>query len=195
METTPDLFGDVLPTLDTERLRLRHPRPADAEAVLAIFGDIRAMRYWSHEPLEDLGAAQRYLAEIDTGFAERVLFQWAITEPDPDQLIGTVTLTAWDRTNRHAEVGFVLAPAQWGTGYASEAVRAVLGFGFGRMDLHRIEAELDPRNGGSERLLRRLGFRREGLLRQRWYLYNEWCDSLLYGLLRADWERSHAGPA
>lgn len=190
MKPAPAPFGDALPALDTERLCLRHPRPADIDAVFTIFGDIKAMRYWSHEPLEDLAAAQKYLIDIDKGFAERSLFQWAITERAADELIGTVTLTAWDRTNRHAEVGFMLSPSHWGKGYAGEAVRAVLGFGFERMNLHRIEAELDPRNGGSERLLQRLGFRREGLLRQRWYLYDEWCDSLLYGLLRPDWARS-----
>ncbi|NNF57983.1 MAG: GNAT family N-acetyltransferase [Rhodothermaceae bacterium] len=182
----PDPFGDALPVLDTQRLRLRHPRPADADAVLAIFGDPTAMRYWSHEPFEDLEAAQNYLATIDEGFAERTLFQWAITELGADDLIGTVTLLHWDRPNRRAEVGYMLSPSHWGKGYASEAVRAVLCFGFEAMDLHRVEAELDPRNEASARLLERLGFQQEGLQRQTWYLYDEWCDSALYGLLRTD---------
>ncbi len=188
-------FGEALPTLDTPRLRLRHPRAGDAEAVFAIFGDPAAMRYWSHEPLADLDAARAYLADIDAGFAKRSLFQWAITEPEEGELGGTVTLTTWDRTNRHAEVGFMLAPSRWGRGYASEAVGVVLGFAFGSMDLHRIEAELDPRGAASERLLQRLGFQREGLLRQRWWLYDEWSDSLLYGLLRSDFERPADGAA
>lgn len=190
-----DPFDDRLPALDTERLRLRHPRPSDVEAVFAIFGDVRAMRYWSHEPFEHLDAAREYLRSIDEGFAARSLFQWAITEREADALIGTVTLTAWDRVNRHAEIGFVLHPSEWGRGIASEAVRAVLRFGFERMDLHRVEAELDPRNAASARLLEGLGFQEEGLLPERWFLYDEWCDSALYGLLRRDFGHPERGGA
>ena len=175
-----------LPDLETDRLRLRHPRPDDAEAVLAVFGDPQAMRYWSHEPLADLDAARDYLKVIDEGFEKRTLFQWAITEPGDDRLIGTVTLTSWDRANRHAELGYMLARSRWGRGLASEAVRAVLDYGLLALGLHRVEAELDPRNAASGRLLERLGFRHEGLLRQRWFLYGEWSDSALYGLLAAD---------
>lgn len=144
------------------------------------------MRYWSTEPWETLGAAQDYIDQIHTGFDERTLFQWAITDPANDGAIGTVTLTAWDRTNRHAELGYMLSPSHWGKGLAREAVRAVLAFGFPEMDLHRVEAELDPRNVASARLLEALGFSFEGLMRERWYLYDEWCDSAYYGLLRAD---------
>jgi ribosomal-protein-alanine N-acetyltransferase len=194
-DSLPDPFGDRLPDLRTERLRLRHPLATDVDAVFSIFGDVRAMRYWSHEPLESLDGARDYLENIAEGFAERTLFQWAITELESALLIGTATLTAWDRVNRHAEVGFVLHPSQWGKGLASEAVRTVLRFGFERMDLHRVEAELDPRNTASARLLEGLGFEKEGLLRERWYLYDEWCDSALYGLLRRDFGHTESGGA
>ena len=183
-----DPFGQTLPTLVTPRLRLRHPRPADAERVLAVFGDPVAMRYWSHEPLPDLDAARAYLRSIDEGFEQRSLFQWALTRPEDDRLVGTVTLLHWDRANRRAEVGYMLAREQWGQGLASEAVRAVLRFAFDALGLHRIEAELDPRNEASARLLERLGFRHEGHQRERWFLYGEWSDSALYGLLRTDFE-------
>jgi RimJ/RimL family protein N-acetyltransferase len=182
----PDPFDDRLPVLETERLRLRHPDAGDLDALYAIFGDPVPMRYWSHEPLADRDAAKAYLGSIDEGFEQRTLFQWAVTERGAGGLIGTVTLDTWDRTNRHAEIGFVLHPSEWGKGYAGEAVRAVLACGFDALDLHRVEAELDPRNGASARLLERLGFRYEGLLRERWFLYDEWCDSALYGLLRHD---------
>ncbi len=187
--TDPDLFGDRLPDLDAERVRLRHPRPTDADAVIAIFGDPEAMRYWSHEPLESLDAARAYLDSIDEGFLERTFFQWAITERGNDRLIGTVTLGDWSRRNRRAEIGFMLSPAHQGQGIASEAVRAVLDFAFGPMDLYRIEADIDPRNAASARLLGRLGFRREGVLRDRWFTYGEWSDSYVYGLLRREYER------
>lgn len=188
-DARPDPFEDALPTLETERLRLRHPRPNDVDALLAVFGDERTMRYWGGEPITDLDDARAYLASIDTGFARRRLFQWAITVATDDRLIGTVTLYQWDRANRRAEIGFILAPEHWGRGIASEAVGTVLAFGFDAMELHRVEADVDPENDRSRRLVERFGFRDEGLLRDRWRLRGRWADSVIYGLLRGEFER------
>lgn len=187
-----DPFGDKLPVLETERLRLRHPRKEDVDELFVVFSDPAAMCYWSHEPWTDLEVAQKYLADINSGFEERTLFQWAITFAEEDRLIGTVTLLNWDKTNRHVEVGFMLSRKRWGKGLATEAVRAVLHFAFEHMNVHRVEAELDPRNEASARLLERLGFKYEGLLRERWFLYNEWSDSALYGLLRREFDEQQA---
>ncbi len=181
-----DPFGSELPGIETQRLRMRHPRFEDAADLFAIFGDPVAMRYWSHEPHSELSVSQEYIAGIHKGLAERTLFQWAITLPENDRLVGTVTLIGWDRAHRRAELGYMLKPTLWGNGYASEAVRGVLRFGIDRMNLYRVEAELDPRNTASARLLERLGFKDEGLMRQRWFLYDEWCDGSMYGLLTDD---------
>ena len=181
-----DLFTEGLPTLDAERLRLRHPQSSDAEAVLNLFGDADVLRYWSHGPLADLDAAYAYLDSIESGWRGRKLFQWAIAERESDQLIGTVTLASWDRDHRRAEIGFILHPRHQGLGLASEAVRTVLAFGFGPMHLHRVEADVDPENEGSLRLLERIGFKREGLLRQRWFTFGTWKDTVLLGLLAED---------
>lgn len=190
MPLPSNLFADRLPELEARRVRLRHPRPDDVEAVFAVFGNEHAMRYWSHEAFERREQAETYLGEIDQGFADRTLFQWAVTEHGADELIGTVTLTEWSERNRRMEVGYMLHPVHWGKGYASEAVRTVLQFGFEQIGLHRVEAELDPRNEASARLLEKLGFQKEGLLRERWWVYEEWCDSALYGLLRTDFDAS-----
>ena len=182
----PGPFHAALPTLEAPHLRLRHPRASDRAAVLALFGDAEAMRYWSHEPLQTDAAAADYLARIDRGFAERRLFQWAIADPETDLLIGTVTVWQWDRQNRRAEIGYIVHPDRWGQGLGREAVRRVLRFCFDEMDLHRVEADVDPANEGSVRLLRRLGFREEGRMRERWFTCGRWTDSLLFGLLRSD---------
>ena len=187
----PDPFGNALPVLETARLRLRAVRrSADVDAILAVFGDPEAMRYWSHGPLPDLAAAHGYVDQMEQGFATRTLFQWVVTHRDADGLVGTVTLCQWDRDNRRAEVGYMLSRDHWGRGYAREAVHAVLRFAFERLDLHRVEADVHPDNSASLRLLERLGFRHEGLLRERWFTYDEWSDSVLLGLLRTDFEAS-----
>lgn len=183
-----DPFADGLPTLSGERVSLRAPRPEDAADVLAVFGDAGHLRYWSHGPLADLAAARTYVEGIESGWRDRSLFQWAVTEPPDDRLVGTVTLVDWDREHRRAEIGFILHPAHTGRGLARDAVRTALRFAVGEMGLWRVEADVDPDNAGSLRLLEGLGFRREGVLRERWFTFGTWKDTVLLGLLASEFE-------
>ena len=187
MSPPPDPFADGLPTLDGARVRLRAVRPADDPDLLAVFGDADHLRYWSHGPLADLDAARQYREQIAAGTAERAFFQWAVTEPPDDRLVGTVTLASWDRANRRAEVGFIVRPDRAGRGLASDAVRTALRFARDGLGLHRVEADVDPDNAGSIRLLERLGFRHEGRLRERWFTFGSWKDTAMYGLLLDGW--------
>ena len=108
--------------------------------------------------------------------------QWAIARDD-DALIGTCSLFEISPSNRRASLGYALTRAHWGMGHALEATRLAVAHAFGTMALHRLEADVDPRNAPSLRLLERLGFEREGLLRERWHVAGETQDSLIYGLL------------
>lgn len=183
---TSDPFADGLPTLDGTRVGLRQPVAADVPDLFAIFGDAETLRYWSHGPLADLAAARAYYDGIVAGLERRDLFQWAVTVPADDRLIGTVTLVDWDRANRRAEIGFILHPSHWGRGLASDAVQTVLGWAFGPMGLHRVEADVEPPNTASLNLLERLGFEREGYFRDRWWTRERWTDSIMLGLLADD---------
>lgn len=181
-----DPFASGLPTLQGDRVRLRPITEADDADLVAVFGDGHHLRFWSHAPVADLEAAREYREGIWAGTADRAFFQWAITEAD-DRLVGTTTLGSWDRGNRRAEIGFIVRPEAQGRGIASDAVRTVLRFGFGPMGLHRVEADVDPENLGSIRLLQRVGFQREGLFRERWFTWFEaWKDSAMFGLLARD---------
>ncbi|MEM6286203.1 MAG: GNAT family protein [Bacteroidota bacterium] len=185
----PDPFASGLPALRGDRVALRAITEADDPDLLAVFGRGDHLRYWSHAPLADLDAAREYREGIEAGTADRSFFQWAITEAgDTDgRLVGTTTLGSWDRDNRHAEIGFIVRPDVQGRGIATDAVRTVLRFGFAEMGLHRVEADVDPENAGSMRLLKRLGFQREGLFRERWFTwFGERKDSAMFGLLARD---------
>jgi ribosomal-protein-alanine N-acetyltransferase len=115
--------------------------------------------------------------------------KWGLAQRSDDALIGTVTLYNICFDNRRAEMGYALGRAHWGNGFMHEALQALLGYAFGVLDLHRIEADVDPRNGASIRTLERLGFQREGYLRERWQVGGEIQDALFYGLLRPEWKR------
>ncbi len=182
----PDLFANGLPTLAGTRTRLRMPTAADAPDVLRVFGDADNVRYWSHGPMASLAEAERYVATIHAGWRDRSLFQWAVTVPPDDTLVGTVTLSGWMPDHRRAEIGFILRRDLHGQGLARDAVGTALAFADGPMDLHRVEADVDPENEASLALLRSLGFETEGFARQRWFTYGTWKDSVLLARLVAE---------
>jgi RimJ/RimL family protein N-acetyltransferase len=96
-------------------------------------------------------------------------------------------LFAIDETHKRTEIGYVIGRDHWQQGFATEIVPRVIDFAFDELGLHRIEADIDPRNTGSIRIVERLGFRREGLLRERYHVNGEKQDSALFGLLKPDW--------
>lgn len=187
MTDSPLLPGlDELPTLSAGRIALRMLTPADAGDVYAVFSDPRVMRYWSSPPMTDPEQAAGYIEHIGAWFARRGGMQWGIVERDHDRVIGTTTLCAFSLEHRRCEIGYALAADHWHRGLAGEALGAVLDFAFDTLGFERIEADIDPRNAPSIRLVERLGFQREGLLRCRWRIAGEVQDSVLYGLLRTD---------
>ena len=173
-------------TLSTARLTLRPPRAEDAIPMFAMYSDVEFMRYWSFPVMTGIEQAVDYLTRRIQGSAADTDLFWAIELAATREMIGTCCLFNADFTSRHAEIGFGLHRPFWGNGYMSEAARAVVDCGFDLLQLHRIEAEIDPRNAASARVLERLGFVREGLLRERWIIDGEISDGAIYGLLRTD---------
>ena len=182
----------TLPTLQTPRLMLRHITPADGDALYHLFGDHELTRFWGHPPLPNRAAADTLVEEIQAGADKGTLLQWGITRGEAGPLIGTCTLAGVDRQHRRAEIGLALDAAQRGNGFAVEAARAVLNYGFEQLGLHRVTAEVDPRNTSALQLVERLGFKPEGRLREHHWQNEEWQDGLLFGLLAREWRRATA---
>ena len=186
--TAPFDWGSRLPTLQTPRLRLRPLAESDVADVFAVFSDPVVMRYWDGPVMTTLQDAMQYIDHIHHGFRRRDFFQWGIADASTDAVIGTSTLTHLSPIHQRAEIGFALRQTHWGKGFGTETVGAILGFAFGTLNLHRIEADVDPRNDRSLRLLERFGFEREGRLRERYFLHDERQDAVILGLLRANWK-------
>ncbi|MCW8126089.1 GNAT family N-acetyltransferase [Microbulbifer halophilus] len=183
----PDELGARLPSLEGEGLQLRWLIGRDLPALESIFSDRDVVRYMATEPLDTRAASECYLQSIREGFLEGSLYQWGIERAG--QIVGTCTLAAIDRDNRCAEIGFALGRQHWGRGLVLRAVPAVIDFAFGRLKLHRLGADVDPRNSASIRVLEKLGFQREGLRRECYFHLGEIQDALLFGLLQRDWCR------
>jgi len=176
-----------LPTIETSRTRLRWISEDDTDAFYAIYSNPEVMRYWSTPPLPDRDAASKLIKEIHGLFERRMILKWGIALRSDDQLIGSITLFNLSFPHRRAEIGYALAREYWGHGYMNEALMALLKYAFETLDLHRIEADVDPRNTASIKTVERLGFQREGILRERWQVNGEIQDAYFYGLLRHEY--------
>ena len=170
----------------TARLELRPLREADVGALFAIHADPKAMRYWD-APIWKNDERGRAMVARDLALTASDYLRLGIESADSARLLGTCALWRIDAQCRRAEIGYILGSPNWGQGYMREALSALLDHAFGELDLNRIEADTDPRNERSTRLLERLGFVKEGLFRERCIVDGEVSDAAMYGLLRREW--------
>lgn len=180
---------ELLPTIEAERISLRCIEESDLDQLYSIFSDPQVMRYWSTLPLESIEEARTLLKEIQTGNQQRTMLKWGVALKPTDIMIGTVTLFHLEQLQGRAEIGYAQARAYWGQGYIHEALQSLLTYAFEEMKLRRVEADVDPRNAASIKTLERLGFQKEGFLRERWHVGGEIQDALFYGLLEREWLR------
>lgn len=179
----------TLPIITTPRVVLRWISEEDIDSLYEIFSSPQVMRYWSSAPLPDREAAADLQREIAEGNESETMLKWGLALRDSDTVIGTTTLFNLSLDNGRAELGYAMAHAHWGKGYMNEALTALVSHAFEVMELRRLEADVDPRNAASIRTLERLGFQREGFLRERWHVNGEIQDAFFYGLLRREWRK------
>ena len=154
----------TFPTLKTDRLVLRELSYADTEDLFGFRSDPVEQMY-NTAPVRDLPETRALIQQVRTAYDEKRALHWAVTLKGEDQAIGLFGFNYWERFHRRAEIGYDLARPYQGRGLATEAAAAMVRFGFEEMGLNRIETETIADNHASVRLLRRLGFRLEGIRR------------------------------
>lgn len=178
------------PTLHTARLLLRPFDDADANALFDLHSSGHVLRYWDGPPWSERERAERFIAGCREMAEEGNGARPAIERVIDGAFIGWCGLTRWNPDYRSASMGYCLDDAAWGHGYATEAGRALLQWAFDTLDLNRVQAETDTRNPASARVLEKLGFVREGTLREDCVVNGEVSDSWVYGLIRREWRPS-----
>lgn len=171
----------------TARLVLRPFRHGDEAAVLAYRHRADVCRYIPADPMTEATVpafiADRITARAVDADGDRTVFA---VELD-GLVIGDVLLRTGRTVDRQAEVGWVFNPDFSGHGYATEAARELVRLSFDELGMHRVWAQLDPRNTASARLCERLGMRHEAHLRHDMWLKGEWTDSAIYAILETEW--------
>lgn len=175
-----------VPELAGSRVRLRALAMRDADALFALHSDERVMKYWSFPAWTGRTQASAHIERMAREREQMEFYPWVATLPGDDTLVGTCSLFGVHREHLRAEIGYALSPALWGRGIASEMLALALAHAFDGIGLNRIEADIDPENIASCKLVERAGFKREGYLRERWRVGGGVQDTALYGLLRSD---------
>ena len=178
------------PGLETERLVLSDFQTGDETAVFALFSSADVTEYYDLQAFTRLEQARELMQFFQCRFQTGAGIRWAIRLKASGELIGTCGFNSWSSKMQNAVIGYDLLPTVWGNGYAAEAVSAIIATAFnGELaagPLHRIQADTVPGNQASEALLRKLGFKEEGLRRDSGFWKGRFHDLTCFGLLKTE---------
>lgn len=174
-ETVLHTFGHI-PQLTTERLILRKMLPSDAADMYEYASMPSVTRFLTWTPHPSIEHTKRYLTYLQTRYQTGEFYDFAIVCRENNKMIGTCGFVRFDTANDSAEVGYVLNPSYHNHGYATEALRAVMDFGFSKLGLHRIEARFMKDNHPSRRVMERCGMQFEGIFHHLLFLKGRYED-------------------
>ncbi len=180
--------------VESERLVVRPVEETDLQGLMLVNGNDEATRFLPYESWRSLTDARAWFERMRAMGARGESIQYVLIDKASNLAIGTCLLFRYEESSARAELGYVLGRAYWSRGIMSEALVAVLHCAFGAYGLRRLEAEVDPLNRASSRLLEGLGFTREGQLRKRWVDKGAAHDTIMYGLLNDEWHSSPGIP-
>ena len=176
------------PEFETERLCVRQLVDSDTEPWFKNLSDKEVADLIGMAPLTEVKEAKEFIEYFNSAFEKGRSMGWAIALKEDNSFIGTVSYEKIDHENMLAEIGYDLVKEYWGQGFMTEALKPILTYGFEELKLHRIEAHTAAMNGASRRLLERLGFTKEGQLRECTYINGAFRDDVHYGMLKKEWE-------
>ncbi|MBW3584991.1 MAG: GNAT family N-acetyltransferase [Cyanobacteria bacterium 0813] len=175
-----------LPSIETERLLLRKITLNDASDMFEYASNPEVSQYtmWStHTSIED---TKYFLQSLTKMYKRRELVDWGIVHKAEKKFIGTCGFVEWSMTHSRAEIGYALSRRYWGEGYMSEAVNAVIEFGFREMSLNRIMGRCEVHNIASALVMEKVGMQMEGILRQHLFVKDRYWDLKIYSILREE---------
>ncbi|SDQ57207.1 GNAT family N-acetyltransferase [Virgibacillus salinus] len=174
----------MVPPLETERLVLREISKDDAEGIFACFSNGNVTRHYGQETLKNIEQAEAFVDFFAKSYKEKRGIRWGIEIKGTQGIIGTIGFNAWSPKHKRAEIGYEVHSKQWRKGYTFEAISKVIEYGFGEFGLTRIGAVVFIDNEASNKLLTKLGFLKEGVLRDYMYQNGEAYDTYVYSLLK-----------
>jgi ribosomal-protein-alanine N-acetyltransferase len=177
---------DIFPILKTERLDLVEIKQSHLTDLYKLFGDENVTRFYNLLPLTNEQEAQKSIDWFQSRFKDKLGIRWGISIKGQQNIIGTIGFNNFTKRHR-ANIGYDLQTEHWNNGYITEALKTVINFGFDQLEINRIEAEVMQGNIISEKVLDKLNFKNEGVLRE-WMFWNDkHYDMTMFSLLKADY--------
>ena len=180
---------DQFPRLETDRLILRQLTPTDRDMIFQNYSTLESTQYIM-EPLTTLDQADEILQDFIEGFKQGKNLFWAVEIKKDHAFAGTVCFESIEWRDLRGEIGYDLSKAHWGQGLMTEALRAVIDYGFECLGLNRIDGYVDVENTRSINVLRRLNFTEEGVLRQYSWVKGQYRDEVVCSLLKQEWKHT-----
>ncbi len=178
------------PKLSTKRLILRRMTSKDAETLFKFWSDNEVTKYMNMNSFVNIEQASYMINFLNNLFKNKEGIRWGIIRKKDNTLIGTCGFNTWVKRSSRGEIGYELGQEYWGKGYATEALKEVIRFGFEETLLNRVDAYVVPEATRSIRVLEKLDFSKEGTLREYGYWNNRYWSEHIYALLRKEWIRS-----
>ena len=176
------------PEIETKRLILRRFGIADALGYLELRSNEEAMRYMDRPYFDTKEEAKEAIKKMHQEFRNKEGIWWALADKRNNKFMGYVGFKDINQKDKSAEIGYVLHPDYWASGWMTEAVDAVLDFVFNELNLHRVAGNINPSNEASRGILLKFGFQREAYFREDYYFAGKFLDSEIYGLLASEFE-------
>lgn len=179
-----DKVFDSFPVLETKRLILKEITYEDVKEVFEIRASEDVMRYFGKDALKSIKEAEELINLTAEGFNNKEGIRWGITLKGSDKIIGSGGIWRILKPHLRGEIGYELSPEHWQKGIMSEAISEMIRFGFDKMNLHTIEANLDPANIASIKLLEKTGFEKEGHIKESYYHNGAFTDTAVYSIIK-----------
>jgi len=173
------------PVIRTKRLNLIELHPSQLDDLFEIYSDEETMRYWDEFAHESVSKTKEVYDMVVGGYEKGTGICWAIQDKLSLKIIGTFSYNHYKKGGT-ASIGYILHKNYWGKGLMTEIARPLIQYGIEVLGVNRIEAHVEPDNIASQKLLLKLGFTKEGLLRQKHFYKNRWYDIIFFSFLAGD---------
>ena len=174
--------------LESNRLHLRKLELDDAREVQLIRSDEKVMIYMDSERQVTIQHSENFISNNLKMYEEKTGIFWAIIEKSTNKFLGDFAFFKIDHKNSRAEIGYTLKPEFWGKGFMKEAMQPIFNFGFNDLNLHSLEANINPENYKSRTILTKMGFQKEAYFRENYYYNGDYLDSEIYSLLKSEFQ-------
>ena len=178
---------DMFPELQSERLIFREVNSADVEDIFKIYSDPEVAKYDWYKPIDTKGEALEIINRYSREFQDKEEITWGVAKKDDNRIIGYCCLGIFNDVSRRSEIGYGFKRDEWNKGYATEAIKILVKFGFEIMNLNRVEATVTLGNDASVKALKKADFLQEGIVRERTIMKGKFEDDVILAIIRKDY--------